>query len=32
LGARLAHTVPVPWLQRGFAVFVLVVGVRMLAG
>lgn len=32
LGARLAHTIPVTALRRGFAAFVLVVGVRMLIG
>jgi uncharacterized membrane protein YfcA len=32
LGARIAHSVPVNVLRRGFALFVLVVGVRMLAG
>lgn len=32
LGARLAHTIPVTALRRGFALFVLVVGVRMLVG
>lgn len=32
VGARLAHTVPTGWLQRAFAVFVLVVGLRMLIG
>ncbi len=32
LGARLAHTIPVTALRRGFAVFVLVVGARMLIG
>lgn len=32
LGARLAHTIPVAGLRRGFALFVLVVGVRMLVG
>ena len=32
LGARLAHSVPRAVLRRGFAVFVAVVGVRMLLG
>lgn len=32
LGARLAHTLPTLLLRRLFAVFVLVVGVRMLTG
>lgn len=32
LGARLAHTVPVGALRRGFALFVLLVGLRMLLG
>jgi len=32
LGARLAHTVPVPVLRRFFAVFLAVVGLRMLLG
>lgn len=32
LGARLAHTIPVATLRRGFALFVLIVGTRMLIG
>ncbi len=32
LGARLAHTLPTAWLKRAFALFVLIVGVRMLMG
>lgn len=32
LGARLAHTIPVVVLRRGFALFMLIVGLRMLAG
>lgn len=32
LGAWLAHTIPVRTLRRGFALFVLLVGLRMLAG
>jgi len=32
LGARIAHAIPVNALRRGFALFVLVVGIRMLAG
>lgn len=32
LGARLAHTIPVTALRRGFALFVLIVGIRMLLG
>lgn len=32
LGARLAHSIPVATLRRGFALFVLVVGIRMLIG
>jgi uncharacterized membrane protein YfcA len=32
LGARLAHTLPRMTLRRGFAVFVAIVGVRMLIG
>lgn len=32
LGARLAHTLPTGLLRRGFAVFLLIVGVRMLIG
>lgn len=32
LGARLAHTVPRIALRRGFAIFVAIVGVRMLIG
>ncbi len=30
LGARLAHTLPRSWLQRGFALFLLLVGVKMV--
>ena len=32
VGARLAHTVPTHLLRQAFAVFVLIVGVRMLIG
>ena len=32
LGARLAHTVPIGLLRRVFALFVVVVGIRMLIG
>ncbi len=32
LGARLAHGIPVAALRRGFAVFVLIAGMRMLFG
>lgn len=32
LGARLAHTLPRMALRRGFAIFVAIVGVRMLIG
>lgn len=32
VGAWLAHTIPVATLRRGFALFVLIVGVRMLIG
>lgn len=32
VGAWLAHTIPVMTLRRGFALFVLIVGLRMLAG
>lgn len=32
LGARLAHTLPRMTLRRGFAIFVAIVGVRMLIG
>ncbi len=32
VGARLAHTLPTAALQRGFAVFLAVVGIRMLLG
>jgi len=32
LGARIAHAVPVHQLRRGFALFVLVVAVKMLSG
>lgn len=32
LGAKLAHTLPAPQLKRGFAVFLLFLGVRMLWG
>lgn len=32
VGAWLAHTIPVAVLRRGFALFVLIVGVRMLVG
>jgi len=32
LGAKLAHTVPMTALKRGFAIFVFIVGVRMLIG
>lgn len=32
VGARLAHTMPTAMLRRVFAVFVLIVGVRMLIG
>ncbi len=32
LGAHVAHTVPTAWLKRAFALFVLIVGVRMLIG
>jgi uncharacterized membrane protein YfcA len=32
LGARLAHTLPRMALRRGFALFVAIVGIRMLMG
>jgi len=32
LGARIAHAIPVDVLRRGFALFVLIVGIRMLVG
>jgi len=32
VGARLAHTIPTTWLKRAFALFVFIVGLRMLIG
>jgi len=32
LRARIAHAIPVDVLRRGFALFVLIVGIRMLVG
>jgi uncharacterized membrane protein YfcA len=32
LGAKLAHTLPVDTLKKGFAVFLALIGIKMLMG